>query len=180
MFTLKYPRLTYLGIGLGIGLLMTSVVTSSFNTRIEELETIRKQQLSDKSQLISNLETKYSKLETEHKKMKSHVHITERTNPDGSTERIYDSKRSVETEKRVEVHQITIQQLRYERQIDLIRFEYEKKRIEETRPSANLSVGMDNNFDKFIHVHYSVSSPVTFGLWSSQNGTYGLSFGVSL
>lgn len=173
-------RLLFGAIGLGLGLLIAAVVGVGFNTRIEELEGIRKQQLSEKTEIIKTLQTKYSKLETENKKIKSHVHIVERTNPDGSTEKIYDSKRSVESERTVAEQQVTIERLHHQRKVDLLNYEWEKRFLKETRPSASLSLVVDANLKKSIHATYNIFGPMSFGLWGSETGNYGLSLGISL
>lgn len=173
-------RLLFMGIGLALGLMVAGIVGYGFNERLEEIEGIRKQQLSEKVEVIKSLESKYSKLETEHKKVKSHVHVIERTNPDGSTEKIFDSKRSVESERTVAEQQVTIERLSHQRKIDLLNHEWEKRLIKETRPSANLSLIIDDNFKKSVHVNYNVYGPMTFGLWGSEQGQFGLSVGISL
>lgn len=173
-------RLLFMGIGLALGLLVATIVGVSYTTRLKELEGIRKEQLLEKTQLIKSLETKYSKLETENKKIKSHVHVVERTNADGSTEKIYDSKRSVESERTVVEQQVTIEKLSQQRKIDLLNYQWEKKLIKESKPVANLSIGIDSNYNKFIHVNYTIYGPVTFGILGTQTGTYGLTLGVSL
>ena len=180
MFTLKYPRLTYLGIGLGMGLMLAGTLSVQYKQRIEEIETIRKEQISERSKLIKSLQTRYSKLEAEHKKVKSHVQITERTNPDGSTERIYDSKKSAESERKVEVHQITIQKMEYEHKLDALRWREERRLIIETRPTASISVGIDSNFNKYLFVDYNILNNVKFGLFGSDKGEYGIALGVSI
>lgn len=173
-------RLLFLAIGLGLGLLIAAIVGVGYNTRLEEIEGIRLSQIQEKEEKIQVLETKYSRLETEHRKVKSHVQITERTNADGSTERIYDSKRSVESERTVAEQQVTIERLHQQRRIDLLNYEWEKRLIKETKPSAHLSLGIDSRFRRSLHAHYNVYGPFTFGVWGNQDAEYGVSFGISL
>ena len=172
-------RLLFMGIGLALGAILSLVVANSYTTRIEELEAIRKEQLLEKTQTIAKLETKYSKIETEYKKMKSHVQITERTKPDGSTERIYDSKRSVESEKQVVEHQLTIQRMEHTFSMERLRWEYEKRRIEESRPSVSANIGYNSDFSKFLYLNYAFYGPATVGLYGDERGTYGMSIGIS-
>ena len=173
-------RLLFLAIGLCMGLLVAAVVGYGYNTRIEELEVIRTTQLSEKTQTIKSLETRYSRLETEHKKVKSHVQITERTNADGSTEKTYNSKRSVESERTVAEQQVSLERLRNLRKIDLLNHEWEKKLIKETRPSASLHFILDDNLRRSVHATYSIYGPMSFGLWGSETGNYGISLGLAL
>ena len=176
---LKFPRLTFLGIGFLLGLSIALVSGWQFTTRIEEVEKIRETQLKEKQTTIQSLESRYSRLETEHKKMKSHVHISEKTNADGSTERTYDSKKSVESEKKVVEHQLTIQQLHYERKMELMEWEFEKKRIEESRASVSANIGYDSTLSKYIYLDYNFWGPLQMGLYGTDRGVYGLSLGIT-
>ena len=173
-------RLIFLGIGVLLGVLAVSFTVNQYSTRIEELETIRKTQLREKDEKLLQLETRYSKLETERKKIKSHVHITERTNADGSKERIYDSKKSVESERLVSEQQVSLLKLHQQRKVELLNHEWEKKLIKETRPTASFNVGMMSDFSKYIYVDYNVYGPLKVGLWGSEKGLYGLSLGIAL
>ena len=173
-------RLLFLLIGLVMGIILAGTVSYQYKERIEQVEAIRAEQIAKLEKSKKELQVRYSRLESEHKKATAHVHIVERTNPDGSTEKIYDSKKSMESERKVEEHQLTIQKMEYEHKLDALRWAEEKRRIIESRPSAGVSLGMDNNLNKYLFVDYNIFGPVTVGIFGSDHGMYGIALGVTL
>ena len=173
-------RLLFLLIGLVMGLILAGTISHQYKERIEQVEAIRAEQIAKLEKSKKELQVRYSRLESEHKKATAHVHIVERTNPDGSTEKIYDSKKSMESERKVEEHQLTIQKMEYEHKLDALQWREEKRRIMETQPSASLSLGVDNNLTKYLFVDYNILSTVKFGIFGSDKGEYGIALGVTL
>jgi len=176
---LKYPRLTFLLVGMFMGLIIAGFTGSVYSEKIERIESIRKEQLAEKEKRIQTLETRYTRMQAEYKKMKSQVDITEVKNADGSSKKTFQSRRSVESAKIVAEQKLTLQRLEYERRAQLMRHQQELQEVRQSRPTANFSLGIDYNSTRFVHASYEVYRPITFGLFGDERGRYGFSLGVS-
>ena len=163
LFSIKYPGLTGLLIGLLIGLGGISGLYSIEETRLEEITDRHERTTTSLQELTSKQTIKINSLKEENKHLKKRTVVTKITHPDGTIE----FKEVTELdEDSATVHSVSISKIS-ELSSKVAVLEVEKRvlthRIEETKKAtaATIGIGINSNTVPYIWTTVNVLGPLS-------------------
>lgn len=165
-FIKRHPRLSYLGVGVLLGVLSVLFTVQRYNTEIERIQALNDRIQSSSETVMAKLSLENESLRSEVQSLKSSTKIVEKEHADGSKERTYEN----DTESQSEVTEI-----KYQRQIALLEhsletikreLNYKLTLTEKSRPSASFSLGVTTELKPYVSGTYNFA-----GSWILQGYT---------
>lgn len=169
-FIKQHPRLTYLGVGLVIAALATTLTSIFVGGQADIYKEQLKRSESKYESLVAKYEETRTKLTESNKRLRET--FEEIIKPDGT--KITRTKKDVVEETRTEIRVELV--TKYEKIL--------KTRLEEemTKSGANkklsVALGIDTEFHYYGALNYNINSIITVGTNINQTGTVGVHIGI--
>lgn len=175
IFKLRYPRLTWFGVGIGTGLIMLTIVITQNNQTIDVQKELYERTIVLQKQTLSKQMVKISQLKTERDNLKQQITTTKITNPDGSTEERTETNTDRQSTSTVQTDVLI------ESKVQIIQHRLEteyREKIQESR-RYTLSVGYNSNFTPYFNGTYRFSNSLLLDFGLDKKLDYKLGIGIS-
>ena len=175
---MKYPRLTYLSIGILLGVLSVAFTVYRYNEEITRIESYHEKTHSLSEQTMAKVTLERDSLRREVTNLKSKTKITEVTNVDGSSKKVFENDTESSSESVVVEQTRTIALLEHslkESKKDLwYQLEIERK----SRPSGSGYMGYTFNGTPIVGGSVNILGNWVVGGCALRDGTVGMGLGV--
>jgi len=176
-FSKSRPRLTFLAIGIGLGILMVAFTSNLYNKEIKRIETVYERVQRSAESTIATLTQQTSKLREENRSLKQHTKIVDIKNVDGSTSRTYENDVESETEVKVAEYTSQISTLEHKMSQQSTEFKYKLDLLERSKPSASFSLGVTDELNPYFSGTYNFWGPFVFSGILIYNTEVGIGIG---
>ena len=175
---MRYPRLTYLSIGILLGVLSVAFTVYRYNEEITRIESYHEKVHYISEQTMAKVTLERDSLRKEVTNLKSKTKITEVTNADGSSKKVFENDTESSSESVVVEQERTIALLEHSLQESKKDLKYQLEIEKKSRPAGSLYGGY--TLDKQIMLGGSVN---VLGNWvvggcMIEDKTIGIGVGI--
>ena len=151
---LKYPRLTYLGIGVAISILVSIFLGNHYDNVLKQQYTLTQTIMESNERLLKEqtikIESLSAELKEERKKSKTHKII----HSDGSSEEWTESESESIESKMMQVRQEEKLKIEQEKQKEIAQIRQELLKEQSSRNKLTLSFGLDTDMNRYVIANY--------------------------
>jgi methionine aminopeptidase len=182
IMNLKYPRLTYLGIGLFVGILMAGILGNHYDNVITQQYELTQKMIETNERLVTEQHKKIETLSQELKSVREKAKTHKIIHSDGSSEEWTESESETVESKLTKVKEE--ERIRQEKEKLKLVKEYEEKLTisKSERKKLKVMAGLHSDMRKFLMADYTFWGPfgvnggIVFSEINKPTYTLGLSW----
>ena len=177
-FIKRYPRISCILLGFGLGMVVAVSNGYYANATITEYKSIVAERESRYEGLLEKSQTEIESLSKINENLKQRITTKKVTNPDGTIVEETDTDTDRNTTSEVEVRQ-TIK-IEYERKLQVETSKYKEEINKIINRKLRIGVGYNSNFDYYGHGAYNIYGPISIGGGVVSDGTIMIDIGITL
>jgi len=174
---LRYPRITWCGIGFGAGLIIVIVLGYLGNSTIDTQKELYERTIVLQRETLSKQTLKIDTLKTEKADLVSQLKRHTITRPDGTVEETVESSSASHTES-VESIKLSLQ-LEFSEKLRTVETEYRAKLTKYRKPNR-LSIGYGTDLLPYVGISHTVFGPIIIEGSVNQGLELRLGIGIEL